>query len=72
VVFGEHRYYGKTYPFGSGGHDSYSREHIGYLSVEQALADYATLIEHLKATLPGRITRHTRHRNHTRTHARNA
>lgn len=53
VVFGEHRYYGKTYPFGSGGPDSYSKEHIGYLSVEQALADYATLIEHLKSTLPG-------------------
>jgi hypothetical protein len=59
VVFGEHRYYGKTYPFGSGGPDSYSKEHIGYLSVEQALADYATLIEHLKSTLPG-ILSHTR------------
>jgi len=53
VVFGEHRYYGASFPYGSGGNDSYSREHVGFLSVEQALADYAKLIEHLKSTLPG-------------------
>lgn len=48
IVFGEMRYYGKSMPFPDW-HD-----HKGqYLTTEQALADYAALILHLKRTLPG-------------------
>lgn len=47
VVFPEHRYYGKTLPFGE---DSFKLENIGYLSVEQALADYAVFLADLRKT----------------------
>lgn len=39
------RYYGKSLPFGSA---SFTGDNVGYLSVEQALADYAILITQLK------------------------
>ncbi|KAI1722640.1 serine carboxypeptidase s28 domain-containing protein [Ditylenchus destructor] len=46
VVFAEHRFYGKTKPFGN---DSYANvKNLGYLSSEQALADFAQLIYYLK------------------------
>eukprot|EP00494_Astrolonche_serrata_P033465 UN33734 len=41
VLFVEHRYYGQTLPFGR---DSFSDENLGYLTLEQALADYAAFI----------------------------
>lgn len=44
IVFGEHRYYGKSLPFGG---STFDPKHMGYLSAEQALADFAVLIEHL-------------------------
>ena len=39
------RYYGESMPFGSA---AFKHDKIGYLSVEQALADYAVLITYLK------------------------
>lgn len=46
VVFVEHRYYGKSMPFGQ---DSLkSKEQAAYLTTEQALADYARVIMMLK------------------------
>lgn len=45
VVFGEHRYYGQSLPFGN---NSFLPHKIDYLSSQQALADYAYLIKHLK------------------------
>jgi len=46
VVFPEHRYYGKTLPFGQ---KSFDLNNIGYLSVEQTLADYALFLNQLRA-----------------------
>ncbi|TDH66837.1 hypothetical protein CCR75_005973 [Bremia lactucae] len=43
VVFAEHRYYGKSLPFA----DKYM-DHLGYLTHDQALADYTELIYHLQ------------------------
>ncbi len=45
LAFGEHRYYGQTMPFGK---DSFTGSNAGYLSVTQALSDYASLLEHVK------------------------
>lgn len=47
IVFGEHRYYGKTLPFGDA---SFDKENLGFLSISQALADYAMLVRHVQAT----------------------
>lgn len=51
VVFAEHRFFGKSLPFGNESFESPDK--LGYLSSDQALADYADLILHLKYTLPG-------------------
>ena len=47
LLFGEHRYYGETMPFGL---DSYKDgAHLQWLTSEQALADFALLIKEVKA-----------------------
>ncbi|EPB80228.1 hypothetical protein ANCCEY_00630, partial [Ancylostoma ceylanicum] len=38
VVFAEHRFYGKTQPYGGTSYNT--TNHLGYLSSEQALADF--------------------------------
>ena len=43
VILTEHRFYGKSQPF-----TDLSTEHLQYLSSEQALADYANLIDHVR------------------------
>lgn len=46
IVFIEHRYYGDSLPFGA---DSYKdAQHLQYLSSQQALADFASVIPQLK------------------------
>lgn len=46
VIFIEHRYYGKSLPFGQASYQD--KDHLGYLTSEQALADFAVLITDVK------------------------
>ena len=51
VIFIEHRYYGESLPFGPASFKD--KQHLGYLTSEQALADFAILITEVKVqTLP--------------------
>ena len=41
VVFGEHRYYGESMPFGD---ETFERDNLKYLTVEQAMEDYVNFM----------------------------
>ncbi|KAK9168494.1 hypothetical protein Syun_000634 [Stephania yunnanensis] len=51
IVFIEHRYYGKSVPFGSAEEGFRNTSTLGYFNSAQALADYAELILHIKQNL---------------------
>ncbi|XP_021660191.2 uncharacterized protein LOC110649795 [Hevea brasiliensis] len=51
LLYIEHRYYGKSMPFGSENQTFQNSSTLGYLSSEQALADYAQVIVHVKKNL---------------------
>ncbi|XP_028556211.1 lysosomal Pro-X carboxypeptidase-like [Dendrobium catenatum] len=51
IVFIEHRYYGKSFPFGSEEEAFQNATTAGYLSISQALADYAAFVVDLKKNL---------------------
>ena len=47
VVFGEHFYFGVTYPFPP--EVAFTPEHIIFLTVKQAMMDYVMLIKQIRA-----------------------
>uniref|UniRef100_A0A665WHM8 Dipeptidyl-peptidase 7 n=1 Tax=Echeneis naucrates TaxID=173247 RepID=A0A665WHM8_ECHNA len=53
VIFAEHRYYGRSLPFGN---NSFSIPQISLLTVEQALADYVVMITELKQQLEATLS----------------
>nr|VDD20401.1 unnamed protein product [Brassica oleracea] len=48
LVYVEHRYYGKSVPFGSAEEALKNASTLGYLNAAQALADYAAILMHVK------------------------
>ncbi|XP_002523754.2 lysosomal Pro-X carboxypeptidase [Ricinus communis] len=48
LVYIEHRYYGKSIPFGSSKEVFRNASSLGYFSSAQAIADYAAIIMHVK------------------------
>ena len=45
LMYSLQRYYGKSLPLGE---ESFKLENIGYLSVEQALGDFAVLVKEIR------------------------
>ena len=52
VIFAEHRYYGQSLPYGNKSTDP-DPNFNGFLTSEQALADYAYLIHYIKNEVKG-------------------
>ncbi|KAJ7294728.1 hypothetical protein O6H91_06G056100 [Diphasiastrum complanatum] len=51
LIFPEHRYYGESMPFGNQERAYKNADSLSYLTTEQALADFATLITDFKKNL---------------------
>ncbi|KAK8919050.1 hypothetical protein KSP39_PZI021276 [Platanthera zijinensis] len=51
VIFAEHRYYGESMPFGSKEKAYKDAKSLAYLTTEQALADFATLLTDFKRNM---------------------
>ncbi|XP_078048841.1 lysosomal Pro-X carboxypeptidase [Augochlora pura] len=49
LIFAEHRYYGESMPYGNKSYND--TKHLGYLTSEQALADFVDLIQDIKSTM---------------------
>lgn len=57
IVFAEHRYFGESFPRGpTGAPLTGVKDCLGFASSAQALADYATLIQHIKLENKGAAT----------------
>lgn len=54
IIFAEHRFYGKSQPFGDKSYSSLAN--LGYLTAEQALGDYADFLIALKGGVPNNNT----------------
>lgn len=50
VVFGEHRYFGESFPTQFSKDDAFKPGNVNYLTVEQVLQDYNALVKHVKYT----------------------
>lgn len=50
VLFGEHRFYGQSLPFGDQSFNS--KDQVRFLTVDQTLMDYVYLIKAIKASKP--------------------
>lgn len=53
LVFAEHRYYGQSIPLEDSSRQQGNPQFMGYLSSEQALADYAELLTYIKSNITG-------------------
>lgn len=49
VLFGEHRFYGQSLPFGE---KSFIQGHVNYLTLDQTFMDYVKLIQMIKESNP--------------------
>jgi lysosomal Pro-X carboxypeptidase len=49
VLFGEHRYYGESLPFGE---QSFTKDNVKYLTLDQTFMDYQLLIKTIKEANP--------------------
>ncbi|KAJ6765472.1 PROTEASE S28 PRO-X CARBOXYPEPTIDASE-RELATED [Salix purpurea] len=56
LVFIEHRYYGKSIPFGSREEALRDASKLGYFNSAQAIADYAAIIIHIKEKLKAKYS----------------
>ena len=61
LVFAEHRYYGRSRPIAMDDPAAPRRDRLAFLTAEQALADYAELLAHVKRVDLPRMARETLH-----------